>query len=164
MKKKSTLSKYLWYRLITVLYFISLLTAVVIYAFKTYDTFLEYPLNTSKTRIWCKLDWYSEYFDIKKDKYWIVGPLTENQKKIIAEEICWKYNVSIIDYKINYEKDSFWLMANNNIFTASNSVMEVRLNYWRLAIAILIILWWWFVVTRILRKLLYYIVVWVENK
>ncbi len=159
MKTVEDLNKKVLYRLVKVIYFVVLLLILIKLGSIFFEKSTIYPYNHEKTAITClvgpnKNDTLSERIDIKKDKYNITGNLTGQQKERIASEIC---NVPT---QIMFETETTYgdlFLTHNNIFIASEGVMEEKFRFFYFAGICIALLIAGATVTEVIRRVVYYV-------
>jgi hypothetical protein len=153
MKTVEDLNKKLFYRFAKVLYFMCLGIVLLFGIAGIYEANREFPTNHSKTRITCA---GAESVDIEKSRFGITGTLSNDQKKEIAREIC-GLDTSLMLFWEKESRFGLTYLSNNNIFVASDGVMEEKIKVLGFVGYTLLLLIGMFVLTEILRRLAYYI-------
>src|SRR3989344_5350847 len=151
METIEELNKKVVYRLIKIIYFIALLVVILKIGSIFYDKSIVYPYNETKTAITC-LNNRDNRVDINKSTYGISGVLTTEQKEKIAREICEVEPTTIYEIQTEYS-----YLTHNNIFIASEGVMEEKFRIFYFAGICALLLIGGAILTEVLRRIVYYI-------
>lgn len=151
METIQELNKKVIYRLIKIIYFVALFAVILKVGSVVYDKSIIYPYNETKTAITCLND-RDNRIDIDKGTYGISGALTMEQKEKIAREICKVEPTVISETQTEYS-----YLTHNNIFIASEGVMEEKFRIFYFAGICVLLLIGGAILTEILRRIVYYI-------
>lgn len=140
------------YRTLKVLFVFSSLIVISYFLYNYYDESVIYLTNNEKTRITCQngivKEFYKNDLNIKPDE----KEIDLIRKKEISLKVC-NINVDLI-----YETPSeYTFLSHNNVFIASEGLMEQSHDYKFLVVRVLILIIISLLITEILRRSIYYI-------
>lgn len=159
MKTLGDLNKKISYRLAKVIYFIIFLFVFINIGDIFFQKSITHPYNNEKAVITClsgpnKNDTLNERIHIKKDKYGITDKLDNQQKELIAKEVCGVEASVFFETETPYS-DLF--LTHNDIFIVSKGAMEQGFNLLYFISACFALLLAGLVATEILKRVTYYI-------
>lgn len=147
------LNQKIWYRVVKVLYIGSFIIFLLLSIGLIYENSSTYPYNEKKTRITCVQVKIAE--EINKSSYGIEDTLSTDQKRRIAADICGA-NPNTADLEEKGGRLNT-LLSDNEIFKASQGVMEDGIDVANFVFHTLIFAVVLSVLYEIARRVFYYI-------